>query len=162
MLLPTLPVKLEPNTAESLRLVSEIRGLAFIDDDSLCLEYTVETVASALLGKMGGGGRVHNVRLPLHQLSQVEYKNYYVSALLRVLPARLSVLKDMHGVQENRLSLTIKRRDRDLAKQYASHINLRIAELRLEQLDQASDKDFLPPRGDDTLPGREDPQLPEH
>ncbi len=142
-------------------MVSDIKGLAFIDDDSLCLEYTVESIASALLGKMGGAGKVHKVKLPFHLLSEVKFKDFFFVARLRVLPARLSVLEDMHGVEENRLSLSIKRRDRDLAKQYASHINLRIAELRLEQLDKPPDTDYLPPRGDDALPNNDDPQLPE-
>lgn len=110
--------------------LARVNGLLSLSRDNLTLEFqTQDNIVGILKGKTG------ERKLSIRDLYQIEVKSSWFGRSFIIRPSSLSVIRDFPGANDSELKLKIKRRDLQSAKEIASYVNLRISEIRLEEMD---------------------------
>jgi hypothetical protein len=111
--------------------LARLSGLIRIEGDYLRLEFQTQ---DNLIGVIKGNSRTKFISL--RDIFKVELKSSWFSRLLVIRPSTLQALDGIPGADESELKLKFKRRDLEIAKHLVSQLNLRISEIRLEDLDE--------------------------
>lgn len=75
-----------------------------------------------------GEAEVETFRIPLADVSEVEFVRGWTRQRLVLRPTRLAAFSGLPGVRNDRLELTVARRDRDRASQWAAALVLALLE----------------------------------
>ena len=111
---------------------AKVNGILSIRKDILILEFQVkENVFGGLVKS-----RPKELNIPFGDLESVEFKKNWFVANFYVRVYRLQDVSDIPGNEDGEIKLKIKRKDREKAATMASHIALRISEIRLDMMDR--------------------------
>ncbi|RMG67986.1 MAG: hypothetical protein D6722_12320 [Bacteroidetes bacterium] len=111
---------------------AKVNGILSRDRQFLTLEFQVaDNVLGGLLK-----GRPKEIRLPLKALASVEYKQNWFVARMILRAYRLGDLAEIPNAESGEAKLSIKRKDRKVAREMASSLNLALSEIRLAQMDE--------------------------
>lgn len=110
--------------------LAEIHGLLRTLDDSLEIEYKVKDTT---LGFMDSS--VKSCHIPLHIIDSIEIDKKLFSGRFEITFNRLPDLDNPFQLEENRLTLSVKKKDLDKARSFRSELMNRILERKLDDLD---------------------------
>ena len=105
----SVPFTIDPELADIRKGWIFIGGVLLVEPERLVLEYRT---SMATLEQ----SEIKRRSIPLDQLTRVDYRRGIFSAKLILQARSLAVFDSMPGSSEDRLVLTIARRDRPLAK----------------------------------------------
>lgn len=112
--------------------LAEIEGIMHIQEAHVLLEYQVK---DALAGVVKSD--LKQLHIPFDEISLVQYKlNFFVSKMIFQID-NMEILGKFEASQKGRIKLKVKRRNKELAKRFASQLKLRISESNLDILDQS-------------------------
>lgn len=110
--------------------LARVNGLLSLEKDEVVMEFqTQDNIVGVLKGRTG------TARIPVRELYEVEVKTSWLSRFLIIRPSSLTWLERIPGADESQLKLKFKKRDLQSAKEIASYLNLRISEIRLEEME---------------------------
>lgn len=110
--------------------LAETEGLMCLEADSLKLEFsTKDSIFGVIKSK------VKNIYIDLHDIMNIEHKKGFFSDKLYIFSNSLKTIEKIPGSEGNEVKLIIKKKYRQDARQFASKINLLIAENRLDELE---------------------------
>jgi hypothetical protein len=112
---------------------AEVSGLAKVGRSGLTLE-----LEAIHLGKPKSG--VREVRVPIRELDSVDLKAGWLKTEMIIRARGLNTLNGVPGSGQGRVTLRIPRRDREAARRASSTLRLRITEIEVERLGEASDR----------------------
>ena len=107
------------------------RGVLRSGPEDLVLEFNTK---DNVVGLLSTG--VKQVRIPIAEIESIRLQQRLGRATLRLRTMSMASVVDIPGYSEEGASLRIARRYRNDAKALVSEVDLRIAELRLDELDQ--------------------------
>ncbi|RMG20957.1 MAG: hypothetical protein D6730_19080 [Bacteroidetes bacterium] len=110
---------------------AEANGLMYVQGDQLLVEVMVK---DAIFGVVKS--KPKRIAIPFRDIISIDYKrNMFVSRmLLRV--GNITYLSEIPGDNKGEIKFKIRRKDKEMAQNLVSHINLRISEIRLDELDE--------------------------
>ena len=111
--------------------LARVDGLLRLKDDQLLIEFQKQ---DNLMGIFKGNSQSRTI--PLRQIFKVELKSSWFGRSLLLRPTTLSAFQGIPGADEGELKLKFKKRDLELAKDLVSHLNLRLSEIRLQDMDE--------------------------
>jgi hypothetical protein len=110
--------------------LARVNGLLRVREGELLLEYqTQDNLVGVFKGRSG------TTVIPIRDIYEVEVKSNWLGRAFILRPRSLSLLADMPGADESQLKLKFNRRDLTSAKEIASYLNLRISEIRLDEME---------------------------
>ena len=109
-------------------------GLARMTPDGLTLEFEVK---DAVVGMLKTG--VRELRIGFDDLDGVELLAGWFTTRLRIRTASMAVMSAIPGEHTDGIRLGVRRRDRAIAKAFASTIALRLSERELQRLGRGID-----------------------
>jgi hypothetical protein len=109
-----------------------MNGLLRLEKDSLIVEY--QTKDNILGGVFKSQPK--EARIPLRNLSEVIFKKNWFSASLLLKAYSLTDLAHFPNAEDGMAKFKIKRKHRNDAANLASSLNLRLSEIRLDEMDQ--------------------------
>ena len=119
---------------DSFEGFAQTAGLARLEGDVLTLEFeTKDAVFGALKTN------VKEIRIPLERLAAVDFTANIFKTHLTLRAHRMETLADLPGSQQGQGLLRFARKDRELARELANALDLRLAELRLARLERDGD-----------------------
>jgi hypothetical protein len=118
-------------TDEAYHGFAEIQGLLHVERDHLLLEFEMK---DSILGVIKSGAK--ELEISYFDLNKVEYKRSLFKSRLILSVNNMRVLSAFPGAKDGVIALKIKRRYKGEAEDIESYVNLRIAELKLEQLER--------------------------
>lgn len=122
-------LRLHFTTDDAYSGLAKVQGILRAEKDRLILEYQVK---DNLFGVIKSNPKKLNI--PYEELAEVNYKlNWFVSRF-RLHVNSMKVLGEFPVGKEGVISLRITRKQKQTAKELASYINLRLSEIRLDQL----------------------------
>ena len=124
-------------TDEAYQGFAEVKGILKAEKDRLILEYQMK---DAIIGFIKSAPKF--LEIPFEELVEVEYKINWAKSRFRLKVNSMRVLGEFPVENDGIISLKIKRKQKQSAKELASWINLRLSEYRLEQMDNADDTLF--------------------
>jgi len=107
-------------------------GLLRLENDKLVLEFQTKD-------NLVGGffkSEPKEVHIPLRRLAEATFKKNWFAASLRLRAYSLMDLKGVPNAEDGAVKFKIKRNNRNDAANFASMLNLRLSEIRLEEMDQ--------------------------
>jgi hypothetical protein len=110
---------------------AEAIGLANFVHENLVLEFRIEDI---LLGIIKS--ELKEYKYHVKDLESVTLEKKIFSSAILVKAIKMETFINFPGSRQGQIKMYIKRKDRDLAEQYVSHINLRISEHQLKQLEE--------------------------
>lgn len=111
---------------------AKVNGILTANRQSLLLEFQVtDNVLGGLLK-----GQPKEIRLPLEAVASVEYKQNWFQARFYLRVYRLQDLANVPNAEGGEAKLSIKRKDRKLARSLVSSLNLQLSEIRLARMDE--------------------------
>ena len=127
-------LRLHFTTDEAYSGLAEVQGIMRVEKSRLVLEYQVK---DGLIGVFKSSPK--ELRIPFEELSEVKYKlNWFVSRF-RLHINSMKILGEFPVGKDGIISLKIKRKQKQAAKDLESYINLRLSEFRLAQMDEDYD-----------------------
>lgn len=114
---------------------AKVSGILSVLRDALRLEFQMSD--NLIGGVLKGNAK--EILLPLKAIESVEFRKNWFVANFYIRVFSLKDIQSMPNNDEGEVKLRIKRRDRDRARNLASHINLRLSEIRLEMMDDNDD-----------------------
>ena len=109
---------------------AKVEGLLTAHSDRLELEFmTKDTFVGALKSK------AKSETLYLSDIISVVYKKNWFVSRMHIKVMKLSLLDNFPKSDQNELILKINRKNKDVAKSVESYINLRISEIRLDNME---------------------------
>src|SRR4051812_15143202 len=96
---------------------AECQGLMRDDGDHLCLEFQTQDSVFGILK-----GEITQVRIPLKQLVAVTLKKGWLRNKLTIQAAQMVTLKDVPGMNQGRVKLSIARNDYQAAEELVAMI----------------------------------------
>jgi hypothetical protein len=110
--------------------LARVNGLMSLTRDELVLEFqTQDNLVGIFKGRSG------TIRIPIRDLYQAEVKSSWFSRFLIIRPKTLSAIANIPGADDSELKVKFKKRDLSSAKEIVSFLNLRISEIRLEEME---------------------------
>lgn len=110
--------------------LARVNGLLSLTRDDLVLEFqTQDNLVGVFKGRTGTS------RIPIRDLYEAEVKSNWFNRFLIIRPKTLSAIADIPGADESELKVKFKKRDLNSAKEIVSYLNLRISEIRLEEME---------------------------
>lgn len=113
---------------------AETHGLMGLEKDMLTVEFETK---DSLFGVIKSG--IKRIKIPISELEAVYWKKKVFGAALIIRARSLKAISSIPGNNKGEVHLKITRRDRDVAAQFASRLELRISEHRLDRLDHDID-----------------------
>ena len=126
-----VPFELSPTVGELQAGMIAISGVLRHDPISVVLEYRTTDRSMTQ-------SDVRTVSVPTVSLAAVEYRQRLLGGRLVLVAARLDVFTDIPGVEDNRLVLQIKRRDRAAAARAAWDLQVALEDRKLRHLREES------------------------
>lgn len=109
----------------------KVEGILRVEDDNLVFEYQKkDAVIEAYQSE------VRTEEINIKELAMLEYKKGWFSDKLIIHGRRASSFKDLPGKDLTERILKIKKKNRSLAANITSSLNLQLSELRLKELDE--------------------------
>jgi len=108
----------------------EVTGLLRINTEGLNLEYHKKDPLGGLIHSS-----LEEVKLTWDKIEKVEFKRGMFSAKLIITGTSMKALAELPGVEQGRLTIKVKRKDRDDLQILASHARLELSEKRLRELE---------------------------
>jgi hypothetical protein len=108
---------------------AEAKGLVRSNPAGLVLEYEVK---DAMFGLVKSD--VKSLHIPLEELAEVHLTKGWFRTHLTLRAKRLQTLADLPGSNSAEITLKLARKDRSLAEQLVSFLNLRICEHDLKRM----------------------------
>jgi hypothetical protein len=112
---------------------AEVSGLAQVGRSGLILE-----LEAIHLGKPKSG--VREVRVPFGEIDSVDLKAGWLKTEMIIRTRGLNTLNGVPGSGQGRVTLRVPRREREAARRAFSTLRLRIMEIEVERLGEASDR----------------------
>ncbi len=110
--------------------LARVNGLLSLTRDDLVLEFqTQDNLVGVFKGRAG------STRIPIRDIYEAEVKSSWLNRFLIIRPKTLSAIAEIPGADESELKVKFKKRDLNSAKEIASYLNLRISEIRLEEME---------------------------
>ncbi|RME98848.1 MAG: hypothetical protein D6772_08475 [Bacteroidetes bacterium] len=118
-------------TKDAYRGFAEVHGILHVDRDELVLEFQVQ---DSFIGALKSATK----HLPISYLDLVKlsYVRTWFKSYLELKLRSVSVMSKFPGAKDGLITLKIKRRYKVEAEDIETYVNLRIAEMRLEQLEE--------------------------
>lgn len=110
--------------------LAEGNGLLRVEEDSLVLEYQVKDSVIGILKSS-----LKELRIPLREISSIRFVKKLIKSRLFIKTHRMNTLAKFPGSEQGELKLYINRKNRKAAEELVSELELRIAEARLNLLD---------------------------
>lgn len=106
-------------------------GLMYVARDTMILEFQVK---DAIFGVVKS--KPKRLQIPFREIIAIEYKRtMFISRIIFRLTS-LQYMSDIPGDNKGGdVKLRIKRKDKEMARNLVSHINLRMSEIRLDMMD---------------------------
>lgn len=109
---------------------AEAIGLANFSGDTLMLEFRIR---DSLLGLIKSG--IKEYKFHIKDLESLTFQKNLFSSRLLIKARKMETFVNFPGSQQGEIPLQIKRKDRELAEQFSAHLNWRISEYQLKQID---------------------------
>lgn len=122
----TLSFEYEDSATYGMRVIS---GLLKYDEKALHIEYQAK---DAIMGLVKGD--VNDLHIPIEKVKAVELKKKFFSRRLIIKFDSLRTIDSMPGVNGNVLEVKVQKEEFNAAQNLTSAINLKISEMRLDQL----------------------------
>jgi hypothetical protein len=123
-------VSLPFTTEDAYQGLANVNGMMQVRRNELILEYQVK---DNIFGVLKSGTK--ELHIPFSELSEVQYKlNWFVSRF-RLHVKSMRILGEFPVGKDGVISLKIKRKQKKVAQDLASSINLRLSEIRLDMMD---------------------------
>lgn len=110
--------------------LAKVNGLLSLDSDQVRIEFQTQ---DNLVGIFKGNTGTRHVSL--RDIYKFELKSNWFTRSITLRPTTLGALDGIPGVDDGQLKLKFKKRDLEIARDLVSHANLRLSEIRLEDLD---------------------------
>lgn len=117
-------------TDEAYHGFAEIEGILHVEPNRLLLEFEVK---DGILGLIKSGAK--ELAIPYLDLNRVEYERSWFKSRLVLKVKSMRILSAFPAAKDGRIVLKLKRRLKNAAEDLESYANLRIAEARLEKLE---------------------------
>ncbi|MBA3531861.1 MAG: hypothetical protein H0T73_08080 [Ardenticatenales bacterium] len=111
---------------------SEVIGLLNLTASELQVEYQLETQKFTTVER----SELSYLKLLLDEIAQIELKDRWLWATLTLQMRHIDALESLPKSRQGRISLTIGRGDREIAKQFVRILSQYLAEHDLEQLER--------------------------
>lgn len=115
--------------------LADVEGILHIERDYLLLEFEMK---DGLFGVVKSGAK--ELKISYLDLSSIHYLRSWVKSRLELKVNSMRILSAFPGAKDGKISLKIKRNRKDAAEDIESYVNLRIAELRLENLENENEE----------------------
>ena len=106
------------------------RGIARIEPEHLVLEFDIR---DDLIGELTSG--INQARIPLTEIESLEVSRRLWWTTLAVRTRSMAPIADVPGRTQEGVRLNIARKYRNDAAMLAAEVDLRVAELRLDEID---------------------------
>lgn len=134
-----MSTKVLPFTQSDIYLgLAEISGLMSITGNTLEIEYKVKDTTLGLLDSS-----VKSCRIPLKIIDTVEVEKKLFSGKFELAFTRIPDLDNPFQLEDNRLKLSVKKKDLDKARAFRSTL---MYEILQKKLDEEDDENENPPR----------------
>ena len=121
--------KLHFSTDQAYNGLAAVAGIMHAEKDRLVLEYQVKDNLFGVLKS-----KTRKLVIPYKELSEVTYKiNWFISRF-RLHVNSMEILGEFPASKDGVISLKIKRKQKQAAKELESYINLRLSEIRIEMM----------------------------
>ncbi|MEM7374913.1 MAG: hypothetical protein AAF587_40345 [Bacteroidota bacterium] len=128
--------KLHFKTEDAYNGLAAVQGILRLEKQTIILEYQVK---DNIIGMIKS--KPKDLRIPYEELEEVSYKvNWFVSNF-RLHVSSMRILGEFPAGKDGVIKLRINRKQKESAKQLASHINLTLSEYRLKMM--GDDEEFL-------------------
>ncbi len=111
--------------------LGECNGILTHEDDFIEFEYQAK---DSILGIVKS--RVKEKKIRLEDLVEIKFQSGWFSRKIIIRAARMRTFSDIPGNEQGVLQLTIAKKDKETAKRLVDDIELRIAEMALNRLDE--------------------------
>ncbi|MFQ5571620.1 MAG: hypothetical protein ACE5G0_18220 [Rhodothermales bacterium] len=111
--------------------LADVEGLARFEDDVLHLEFQT---TDAFFGVLKSG--INTVRLTLANLESARFSKSMFRATLTLRVRSMSLIDAIPGARRGEIKLRFARKYRDDAHTFATQLQLRMSERRLDRLDE--------------------------
>jgi hypothetical protein len=114
--------------------LAEAHGLVTMEGDFLRMEFQTQ---DAILGLLKS--QLKEIRIPIGELNSAIYVKKLFSTKIILRANKLTTLSRVPGHQKGQVILEISRKDRDIAEQLTSSVDMKITEMNLSRLDKELD-----------------------
>ncbi|KPK08819.1 MAG: hypothetical protein AMS20_01455 [Gemmatimonas sp. SG8_28] len=126
-----VPFEINPTVSELTAGIIAIGGVLRYHASGITLEFRTTSLGMTV-------SDVRTVTVPLTDPAGVRYHGRLVTARLVLGGARLDVFREIPGTDDNRLELTIKRRDRNAARRACWDLQVAVEDRKLTHLREES------------------------
>ena len=119
-----------PFTIEVYDGLAETEGMARLEGDQLVLEFRTR---DAILGVVSS--ELKEIEIALDGLASAEYKQRWWGTKLLLRGRQLKFLDPVPGSKAGEVALSIARKDREQAEQFALAVQIRITEQGIRRMD---------------------------
>ncbi len=119
------------HTDEAYSGFAEVDGILEAERGRLILGYQVK---DSILGVVKSGAK--ELIIPYDQLSAVDYQYGWFKSRFILKVRNMRILNDFPAIKDGTIILKIKRKNKAIAEDLDAYINLRIAEVGLEKLEE--------------------------
>lgn len=109
---------------------AEIQGLLHVERDHLLLEFEMK---DSILGVLKSGAK--ELKISYLDLNQVEYQRSLFRSRLILKVNNMRVLSAFPGAKDGVIAMKIQRKYKTEVEDIVPYVNMRIADLKLEQLE---------------------------
>ncbi len=124
-----------PFTTEAFEGFATTEGLLSIDEDNLILEFKTKDSFIGLIQS-----EIKRIEIPLSILTGFEFQPKWFSNKIVVRTKKLEPLDSIPGSKQGVAKLSVQRKDRAIASEFASFVSLFISENQLKRLDEELNK----------------------
>ncbi len=111
--------------------LAKVDGLLKLTGESLVIEFQTQ---DNVIGMFKGSSKTKQV--PLNQVFKAEIKTRWWDRSITIRPSTLSAIDGIPGVDKGQLKIKFRKADQEIAKNIVSQLNLRLSEIRLQELDE--------------------------
>lgn len=116
--------------------LAQITGLLHILEDSLEIEYKVKDVTLGLMDSS-----VKTCTIPLRIIDTIDVEKKWFSVKFEITFTRLPALDNPFQLNENRLTLSVKKNDLERAHAFRSKLMHKILEMQLDEMEEDTETD---------------------
>ena len=109
---------------------AEMSGMLHVERTHLELEFEVR---DSIMGVLKSGAK--ELKLSYHDLDRAVYKKTWFTSRFQIFVKRMKTVSDFPGAKDGCIELKIKRKHKDALDEMETYVNLRIAEMGLERLE---------------------------
>jgi hypothetical protein len=114
--------------------LAEAHGLVTMEGDFLRMEFQTQ---DAILGLLKS--QLKEIRIPIQELNSAIYQKKLFGTKIILRANKLTTLSRVPGHEKGQVVLEISRKDRDIAEQLTSSLDMKITEMNLSRLDKELD-----------------------